>query len=680
MKLKQVSSLSSLSKTKEMSNPSSRNGLLSKKISLNSNISLLITPIFSSISKDTSENIISETKRIILNIFIYNSEFSQTYFEFFISYRKIFELLREIGLIDIKSNDPSKLKKAEIETLIKKISNSNLNYSQFMQFIGNLAKKYNSKLFEINPKEEYNQFVKNHFNEYFKKIIDTNKSFNNNSYFIVEKNVKQVRMNNKIRKILKENKDPLEKIYSSFFKHELFVKSSIEKFAKISFSSLLNFCKSYDICPIKITNNQLAMYYFLINELYHEKNIHYIENNKGIVFTFEKFCLFILVISVVLYDFYHPPNDSKSSPTFNNYENEDKLLFFLKQMIFVKTDKKIDKHTRELETDSIYSGKDYSMDLTYEDEYGKKENDEYKTFEKYKIFLSNIFSQYSISTKNEMDLKEFISFLRDFHLIEKENIEPYEPISSRYSTKKSQINNNYFKHSLSTKRTSGKLRLNAAQILYFKIVSCNPSHKMNFMNFLMALKLIEQNYIFETSSTDNIIEHMLNYQNKKGIKNQIILYYNYIQNSRIYHFLFMISNIFEKYFLLYAEENEIPFTKFVQFFRDFKIFPDFINMCTLKLLFLTLTKDNNAQNQSDEWVKNENKQKMNIETFMISLGITGILLKTNIVNTNEEKVLLLIENCLQSKIIDKEEIDKILLIIKKFRGEKEKINKTFMEY
>ncbi len=70
MKLKQVSSLSSLSKTKEMSNPSSRNGLLSKRISLNSNISLLITPIFSSISKDTSENIISETKRIILNIFI----------------------------------------------------------------------------------------------------------------------------------------------------------------------------------------------------------------------------------------------------------------------------------------------------------------------------------------------------------------------------------------------------------------------------------------------------------------------------------------------------------------------------------------------------------------------------------------------------------------------------------
>ena len=71
---------------------------------------------------------------------------------------------------------------------------------------------------------------------------------------------------------------------------------------------------------------------------------------------------------------------------------------------------------------------------------------------------------------------------------------------------------------------------------------------------------------------------------------------------------------------------------------------------------------------------------MNIETFMISLGITGILLKTNIVNTNEEKVLLLIENCLQSKIIDKEEIDKILLIIQKFRREKEKINKTFMEY
>ena len=60
----------------------------------------------------------------------------------------------------------------------------------------------------------------------------------------------------------------------------------------------------------------------------------------------------------------------------------------------------------------------------------------------------------------------------------------------------------------------------------------------------------------------------------------------------------MISNIFEKYFLLYAEENEIPFTKFVQFFRDFKIFPDFINMCTLKLLFLILTKDSNAQNQS----------------------------------------------------------------------------------
>ena len=114
---------------------------------------------------------------------------------------------------------------------------------------------------------------------------------------------------------------PLENIYSLFFKHELFIKSPIEKIAKISFSSLLNFCKSYDICPIKITINQLAMYYFLINELYHEKNIHYIENNKGIVFTFEKFCLFILVISVVLYDFYHPPNDSQSSSKLNNYEN-----------------------------------------------------------------------------------------------------------------------------------------------------------------------------------------------------------------------------------------------------------------------------------------------------------------------------------------------------------------------
>lgn len=685
MKLKQVSrSHSSLSKTKEMSNPSSRNGLLSKKISINSNIPLLITPIFSSISKDASENIISETKRIILNIFIYNSEFSQTYFEFFISYRKIFELLREIGLVDVKRNDPSKFKKAEIENLIKKISNSNLNYCQFMQFIGNLAKKYNSKLFEMNPKEEYNKFIKTHFNEYFKKIIDTKQSFNNSSYFIVEKNVKQVRMNNKIRKILNENKISLQNIYSSFFKHELFVKSPKEKIAKLSFSSLLNFCKFYDICPIKITTNQLAMYYFLINELYNEKTINYIENNKGTVFTFDKFCLFLLVISVVLYDYYHIPNDSQSSSKFGNLENEDKLLYFLKQMIFIKKDKNIGNQTRELETDSIYSGKDYSMDLTYDDECCKNENEDYKKFDKYKIFLSNIFSQYSISTKNEMNLKEFISFLRDFHLLDKEILEQEAPNSLRYSSNKQQINSSYFKHSLTTKRTSGKLCLNTAQIFYFKIVKSNHSRKMNFMNFLMALKLIEQNYTFEKSSADNIIEYMLNYQNKKGTKNQIILYYNYIQNSRIYHFLFMISNIFEKYFLLYAEKNEISFSNFVRFFRDFKIFPDFISLYTIKLLFLTLTKDNLDQNQSDEQIRIIDEQKMNIETFMIALGITGLLLKTTIVSTNEEKVLLLIKNCLQSKIIEKEEIDKILFIIQNFQKEKEeeeeKINKSLMEF
>ena len=89
---------------------------------------------------------------MMLNIFIFHSEFSEIDCELYISYMNIYQIYKNA----IKQN--SKIKFSEIEILLKQINpiGNKINYSQFSKFILKLVTKIDPINSEINLRKSSN--------------------------------------------------------------------------------------------------------------------------------------------------------------------------------------------------------------------------------------------------------------------------------------------------------------------------------------------------------------------------------------------------------------------------------------------------------------------------------------------------------------------------------------------
>jgi len=119
------------------------------------------------------------------------------------------------------------------------------------------------------------------------------------------------------------------------------------------------------------------------------------------------------------------------------------------------------------------------------------------------------------------------------------------------------------------------------------------------------------------------------------------------------------------HYLNYCDQYElIDFELYTQFFRDFDIFPNVVNLIQLKLIFFTLQElivsqiNLSKDNSLDPNYKNEiiNKLKINFDFFMDAILLSSIHLKGFEESSESEKIIYIIERMSVSPGISKSQM------------------------
>ncbi len=208
-------------------------------------------------------------------------------------------------------------------------------------------------------------------------------------------------------------------------------------------------------------------------------------------------------------------------------------------------------------------------------------------------------------------------------------------------------------------------------------------NKLNFASFLVSFKYIAEkiypekkncneainkllnNYIFPNLINENNIDSQnskLNNCNESIIllKENINNIYNILsQNKETHDFLNKFTKVISNYYYFYYEKktNSIYFPKLFEFYKDFGLFPDLINLIQLKEIFNYLSmKKKNKNNSIKNNLNNLNLLETNylsFSEFIYSLGITALIYDFDENFNNLNKLLYLVEKMNQSKGVKK---------------------------
>jgi hypothetical protein len=176
----------------------------------------------------------------------------------------------------------------------------------------------------------------NNFTELNKTLNANNNKNNNFSYNEIENYIKEINMNFVTKLIINSISPTLFIIYKHYFPHE--IKRSYVKinFFKMSYDSLFRFSKDFQFVPNLISFNFLQSYYSIINsepcpleefisdtefskkEFFRVKDFENSkEFQKGILFSFYKFCIFFIHLSYLAY-----PRIIKQSFSIKNFKEK----------------------------------------------------------------------------------------------------------------------------------------------------------------------------------------------------------------------------------------------------------------------------------------------------------------------------------------------------------------------
>ena len=182
----------------------------------------------------------------------------------------------------------------------------------------------------------------------------------------------------------------------------------------------------------------------------------------------------------------------------------------------------------------------------------------------------------------------------------------------------------------------------------------NKLMRLNFKTFLMSLQLISEKLYPNINSEDalnklllkNIIPNLINENYEIQVQNNLsqsninelnsyenisLVYEKITNDEEIKLFLKKLSEIISFYYKFYFDEKtyNLYFNGFINFYKDFEIFPDLINLVQLKNIFLFLVnlKKNSKidSSLSIEDLNLENKNFLTYSEFIYSLSLTALL-------------------------------------------------------
>ena len=634
-----------------------------------------------------NEEIKEEINSICLNIFLNFSKFYYEEKDFLLSYQTLIKIFKEGNIISSEfstnSNSKTNSKTAKsfmtnnsnstvfnkkknlftsknIEILIKELTPkvSKLTSNQFLNLIALIAKKKYPKEFEKNPKETVILFTNQFLRPINAKIEndDTDKY----QYKIIESSINKFNhefLDQGSEILLVHLYEPIHWIYITYFKHELNINDkNIKKLIKTSLESLVNFSKDYEICPSLITIEKIAIYYNCLLD----KNLNDIfEEDIGNIFTFNKFCLFLIVFSNNIYKRASEKLWERFSFLIKKismgkgYQNMSKKLNIKtpteKQL---KIDNRLIDEIIKLEEVESYTR---ITELKTEEDYDEDDD---------KQIFKNIYDIYStIGDKlitSQMTVSSFLKVLRDlgvFNIYKDNKNEELNVIQTSIVNK----SHTDYEYTLNTNRKIKKQNFSEkeAQMIFFKVCSnkkfnyddynylfndddLDIYNKINFEQFYNIIQEIAY-FIHQKKKKRDAFKQFKNVdikiQNYKNSINNELEEIKYLLNilrtesqdpitRNLKQIFAIIQNILYQIFMMYSVKNVLNFNQFFLIYKDFNIFPNIISLIEMKKLFYCLCKISNEENLSKG-------NFLEFEYFICSLGLCSKFRREREKNIND---------------------------------------------
>ena len=668
--------------------------LNNKKIEENTGTNSYISEIQISknnkLEKNKNEDIKEEINSICLNIFLNYSKFYYEEKDFLLCYQTLVKIFKEGNIID-QDNHSRNLKKNNSKNIFNSLTSLNSNYTlykkkknsfsssnleilikeispkkitkitstQFLNIIALISKKKFPKEFNNNPKNAVIIFSEKYLKPINEKI--ENDETDKFQYKIIESSINDFNQQflDKGSEILLINLyEAINWIYITYFKQEInFKDKNIKKSIKLSLESLVNFSKDYDICPSLISIEKIAIYYNCLLD----KNLNEIfEEDLGNIFTFNKFCLFLIILSNNIY--------RKSSNKL-----WERFVFLIKKMINSKGHEKISvklnikiPEEKKLKITNLLISEIIKLEETeiYNTKITELKTEEDNDEDEDKLIFKNIYDLYSnIGDKliiPQMTVSSFLKALRDLGVFNIYKDYNYNDMNL-YQNSIINLSHTDYQFTLDSNRSIKKKLFSEkdAQMIYFKV--CNKKNinyeninfddiedyniynKINFEQFYIIMQEIA-NFIHNNLKQRDAFKEFkyvdLKIQNYKNSLNneleQIKYLLNVLRNDsndkilrNLKEIFSYIQNILYEIFMMYSINNLLNFNQFFLIFKDFDIFPNIISLIEMKKLFFCLSKISNEEN------KKKKGNLLEFEYFMCSLGLCSKFRKDGENNIND---------------------------------------------
>ena len=287
------------------------------------------------LTKESKENILSKEEILYYThiIFLNNSTYVKNQQKYMMSKNNFLNIIKSLNLIS------TQFILVEIDLIFDSISpkSSMIVYSQFNQILMKIIQKIYPEKYNISPKLTINYFLNkliNHFNLLFEYKIPKNYLYKYQYNSMIK--LLQIYPNENQIYIINEIILTINEIYEKYFIYEL---NYNHEFLYKSGENLIQFCKDYEIVPQIINPTQAMTYYnlsihidqtynFLINKMKKYNKI----KNKGIIFTFFHFNLFLINLSLYYYTKLFGSKTWTYDENRENITNEGKLILFLEKL------------------------------------------------------------------------------------------------------------------------------------------------------------------------------------------------------------------------------------------------------------------------------------------------------------------------------------------------------------
>lgn len=674
-----------------------------------------------------------EINTICLTIFLNYSKYYYEEKDFLLSFQTLTKLLTDLGLVSTKSKSSFHIKPFDCDLILKKISPkkvSKLNSTQFFNFIVILASKFDANNFAINPKGTLYIFVDKFLSPLYKYIneYDTNENPSLFPYKHIENSINELNKNpidQKTLTVISNVYKGIAFIYKNYFKVEMNKKEKqIERLIKESMMSLVELCKNYEITPYLLPIDKIAIYFNCLIDK-NENEIFDGNFNMGQLFTVNKFCLFLINVANNVFSGQKKDLWSKLLLLFSKMENSNGRLITEKKNDVKQSEicsLQIDPEVESGLIEEDDSHKETVNKITKENEDKKeelvsqKENKDTGEINNSNdvIILRNIFDTYAtIGDKlnfSQLTLTSYIKLLRDFRVFDVKL--PYIKETERKTITSSNhtLTKTFSKTNLST------LSEIEANMIFFEIcglknVQLNKKNqfsssncletknnvplRMTFTQFVSSLEVIATRLHPDLSSQSAFAylkknDMKIDEYNKNAVSSykQIIEVMMNINQSEGKNILYQFANVVFSIYTNYANiDGNLNFNNFFLIYKDFDIFPDFINLIEIKRLFFAMSVIGNKQRKRNESLEDlinkdsindnyceltgEKNEIVGYDYLLWSLGVASSLIKGK-ENSNEcERLVMLFRKMSKSKGVNNPR--KLANI-----GRLESINKNFI--